>query len=439
MFKKDILLMTVLAVLTASGLLALNAGAAPQGACVADACHAKLFRAKNIHPASDTCESCHESLGAPHPQGGKKSFKLVQDPPALCALCHSPFGSKRVAHPPVKDGLCLSCHSPHASDEPKLLLQPLKDLCVSCHSDKMGYKYMHGPASTGDCTVCHNPHESDNKALTVKEGAELCASCHSDMQDAMKKKDVHPAILSGCTSCHNPHGSAYTKFLSAEGANLCFQCHPQIGEKVEKSKVSHAPVKTEKACASCHSPHSSDNAKLLLKTGKDLCLGCHKKIITKNMTMLHGPIAEGTCTPCHDPHGSPYDKLLSKEFSADLYVPYTDKAFGLCFSCHNRDLLRFPDTSFATGFRDGDRNLHYVHVNKERGRNCVLCHDVHGSSNPKLINTRELFGKWELPLNFVKTETGGKCSPGCHKPFSYDRKTPGKAPEPEKPKVPEKK
>ncbi len=106
-------------------------------------------------------------------------------------------------------------------------------------------------------------------------------------------------------------------------------------------------------------------------------------------------------------------KLLIKEFPTDTYVPYTDQEYELCFSCHNRDLLRFPDTSFATGFRDGEKNLHYVHVNKkEKGRNCKLCHNMHGSSNPKLVADKAVFGKWELPLKFVKTDTGGQLRAG---------------------------
>ncbi len=56
------------------------------------------------------------------------------------------------------------------------------------------------------------------------------------MQDEMKKKNVHPALLSGCTSCHNPHGAPYKKLLSAEGKNLCFQCHPQIAGEGGKGK-----------------------------------------------------------------------------------------------------------------------------------------------------------------------------------------------------------
>ena len=403
--------------------------------CVTAQCHSSILKGKNIHPAAEPCETCHQPLGPPHPQKGKKTFSLMQESPALCAMCHKPFGTKPQVHSPVKDGTCATCHNPHSSNEPKLLVQPLKDLCLTCHAGKVDYTYVHGPTAAGDCTGCHNPHESDRKALLVKDAAELCVTCHFDMQDIMKKKNVHPALYGGCTSCHNAHGSPFKKLLSAEGEKLCFQCHPQIAEKVGKSKVVHGPIQTPKSCASCHSPHATDTAKLLFKGGKDLCLECHKTIIKKSMTVLHGPIRDGNCTPCHDPHGSANAELLVGEFSTDTYVPYTDKEYALCFTCHNRDLLRYPDTSFATGFRDGERNLHYLHVNdKTKGRNCKLCHNMHGGSQQKLIAESALFGKWDLPLKFVKTETGGSCSPGCHKTYNYDRKTPGKAPEPAKPK-----
>jgi predicted CXXCH cytochrome family protein len=147
------------------------------------------------------------------------------------------------------------------------------------------------------------------------------------------------------------------------------------------------------------------------------------------MTVLHGPIADGKCTPCHEPHGGPNAKLLVREFPVTPYVPYTDQEYALCFGCHKRDLVQYADTSFATGFRDGERNLHFVHVNQPKGRNCVLCHDVHGGTSPKLIAASVPFGKWSLPIKFVKTDTGGSCAPGCHKPQVYDRKSPGKKPE----------
>lgn len=423
----------------ATVFIALNTRVTAEESCVTGQCHPMLLKGKDVHPVAEPCDTCHQSVSSPHPQKGKETFKLNQNVPDLCFTCHTPFGKKPHIHPPVKDGMCTTCHNPHSSDESKLLTQPVKDLCLSCHPDKVNFKYLHGPTSAGDCTACHSPHESDNEKLLLKSGPELCFGCHMDMQDMMKKKVIHGAVLGGCPSCHNPHGSSFKKLLPESGEKVCFQCHPQIEETVGKAKVVHAPVKSEQACASCHSPHSSDNDKLLVRQGKDLCLGCHKNIITKNMKFIHGPISAGKCTPCHDPHGSKYSKLLVKEFPSDAYVPYTDKEYELCFSCHNRDLLRFADTSYATGFRDGERNLHYLHVNREKGRSCRLCHNIHGSSNPKLIAESAPFGKWELPLKYVKTETGGQCSPGCHKTYNYDRKTAGKAPEAEKPAEKEKK
>lgn len=399
--------------------------------CSTATCHASLLKQKNVHAVAESCDSCHQASTTPHPQAGKKTFQLLQEPPALCERCHPPMAKKKHPHAPVEGGMCTTCHNPHSSPEPKLLPQPMKDLCLQCHPGKTDHTYVHGPAATGDCTSCHSPHGAELKALLVKKNEELCYLCHVDMQPEMQRKYVHPALQGGCTSCHDPHGSPSKKLLAAEGEQVCFRCHARVGEVLQKAKSIHPPVKSQKGCASCHMPHSSDGPKLLLKTGKDLCLECHPQVIAKEQTVLHGPIQKETCTPCHDPHGSPNGKLLKGTFPDNFYIAYDDKQYGLCFTCHNRDLLKFPTTSYATGFRDGDRNLHHLHVNKkDKGRSCQSCHLVHASEAPKLIADKVLFGKWKLPLRYVKTDTGGSCSPGCHKQFHYDRKTPGKAPEP---------
>lgn len=427
--RKSFSLLTILFFLSSAGLAVFAARAANGEGCVTDRCHSTLLKAKNIHPVAESCDNCHEAVLTQHPQKDKKTFKLSQDPPDLCYTCHTPFGKKQHVHPPVAGGMCTSCHNPHGSDEAKLLVQPLQDLCVTCHTDRTSQTYVHGPTATGDCTVCHNPHESDNKALVIRDDTELCTVCHGDIQEELKKKVIHPAVLSGCPSCHNPHSSPYKKMLSAEGAKLCFKCHPQIGEIVENAKSVHPPIKSEKACASCHSPHANNVEKLLSKAGKELCLDCHKGFLKKNQTVEHGPIRDGKCTGCHDPHGSVNIKLLVKEFPENVYPSYTDNEYELCFSCHNRDLLKYPDTSFATGFRDGEKNLHYLHINRIKSRSCKLCHSLHASELPKLIADKVSFGSWNIPLNYMKTETGGGCAPGCHKKVYYDRKTPGKEPE----------
>ena len=31
------------------------------------------------------------------------------------------------------------------------------------------------------------------------------------------------------------------------------------------------------------------------------------------------------------------------------------------------------------------------------------------------------FGDWEMPVNFIPTNNGGQCTPGCHAQVTYDR------------------
>jgi predicted CXXCH cytochrome family protein len=414
-------------------LVPLGGRARAEDGCVTEKCHPTVLTGSTSHAVAETCDSCHTSTETPHPQKGKKTFKLSEEEPDLCYGCHDKFGEKKTIHSPVEQGMCTSCHNPHSSNQEHLLTDPPKELCVGCHEDHTKAKEPHGPVSAGDCLACHEPHETDTKALLKKEDDELCFGCHKDMAEVPNKPFVHTALSGGCTSCHNPHGTDHRKLLSADGRDACFECHTELGDTVKGAVSRHKPVDSEKTCMSCHSPHASDNENQLLKPQKELCLSCHDKILPKDAKVLHKPIAEGKCATCHGPHGSPNRKLLIGEFSTELYVPYTDTEYSLCFSCHKRDLVQYPETSFATNFRDGEKNLHYLHVNKEKGRSCRFCHSLHAGNNAKLINDTVQFGQWSLPLNYVKTDTGGGCAPGCHKPQSYDRETPGKKPPAPKP------
>ena len=79
------------------------------------------------------------------------------------------------------------------------------------------------------------------------------------------------------------------------------------------------------------------------------------------------------------------------------------------------------------GFRDGERNLRYAHVNRpEKGRTCRACHETHASNKAKYVRDWVLFGssRRRLPINFEQTETGGRCGPGCHRAYGYDRVKP---------------
>jgi hypothetical protein len=163
------------------------------------------------------------------------------------------------------------------------------------------------------------------------------------------------------------------------------------------------------------------------------CVGCHNKIIKVNgreikniaekykMKHVHDPYDLG-CLGCHKIHSNENESMLVSKYPVTDYVKGELETFKFCFSCHNTALLTNENTDKLTKFRNGNKNLHFLHVNKSKGRNCILCHDVHGSNNPKLINDNVKFGKWLMPVKFIKTENGGSCAPGCHSLLSYDRK-----------------
>jgi predicted CXXCH cytochrome family protein len=174
----------------------------------------------------------------------------------------------------------------------------------------------------------------------------------------------------------------------------------------------------------------------------ELCLSCHnkkrktstgyimnmKKYLKENPEH-HGPILSEECSPCHNPHGSNEWRMLRKSFPSSFYTPFKVETYALCFECHDQELVLERNTSSATGFRNGEKNLHFIHVNDPRkGRRCVVCHDVHATRGPMHIRKTALFGKWDIPINFKADEEGGSCATGCHVPRTYNRTTPVKNP-----------
>jgi predicted CXXCH cytochrome family protein len=409
--------------------------------CVTTECHSAISALKYPHaPVKEgDCAPCHVQRVKEHPLKGAKSFELTAKGGALCKDCHDGLGKKKVVHAPVKDGDCLGCHKPHGANE-RFLLEVGEDraqLCFNCHdSAPFKEKFMHGPAAVGSCNACHDHHESAEKALLKGTVREVCLKCHADFAQAMKLAAVvHPPVRDDpCTACHNPHGSSVVMFLKNKMPDLCIGCHKSMGKALAGVKVPHKPVIQEGACANCHSAHFGKAKALLAADQMTVCLGCHGKDdlgkpplknIRKQIEgkkFLHGPIQKGDCKACHDPHGSDYFRLLRGSYPAELYVPYKDGTYDACLKCHEKNLLRFAETTIYTKFRNGNRNLHYVHVVSHKGRTCRICHEPHASNGEKLISKEGTqFGDWKIPINFAITSTGGSCAPGCHRKFKYDR------------------
>ncbi len=253
------------------------------------------------------------------------------------------------------------------------------DSCVTadCHADMGKAKFVHEPVANSECDACHaetgKTHPGDKGAFELTEqGPALCLQCHDNPGEG--KKHIHPPILEDCTNCHNPHQGSRQKFLHEPLGDLCLMCHDQIEQIINDSNYKHEPV------------------------------------------------AKGECLNCHVPHASNFSPMLRIFYPRNVYTKFTSKKFALCFKCHESDAFTNRLTTDATNFRNGDRSLHYVHVNRPKGRVCNNCHGVHGAEQPKIIHSESpAFGAWNIPIDVKMTKTGATCFVGCHKERSYDR------------------
>lgn len=402
--------------------------------CAATACHGSLTSKRLTHGAlsQGTCDTCHEAIdGKPH------AFAFTEDGGELCYQCHDEFEGDTV-HAPVDAGTCTACHDPHGSDHDHLLrTATVGATCLDCHEESFEeLESLHGPVAAEACTACHNPHASDHATLLVTEGNGLCATCHEAILERIAgSSQVHPPVLEDCLTCHSPHGGSNRYNLTNAPPDLCLDCHEDLADTIDDAEVKHDAVTTGRACLNCHNPHVATHSTLLREETKALCLSCHDKPLesdggrTRNMAQHlaenpdhHGPIRDDDCTACHVPHGSAHFRLLVEAYPPEFYTSFEEEKYQLCFECHEIDLVLEPETDELTGFRNGTRNLHYLHVNrKEKGRTCRACHDVHGSQRAKHITESVPFGAWKIPINYQPSDAGGSCQPGCHKRYQYNR------------------
>jgi predicted CXXCH cytochrome family protein len=427
-------LTAVLSFFCASDAFAKEIKIAPDQECASAECHEGFGTKKYIHEAMEDndCSSCHEQDSDEH------VFEYPDEDDELCLGCHDAYDQKKNKHEALEDG-CITCHSPHESDTEFMLDgDSMAEVCFMCHDESMAATdFVHYPVEEGECTSCHNPHESDNSSLLLAESPAVCFECHDDKGDEIEEANsVHAAAEDDCLNCHSPHGESREYFLIEDVPTICFECHDDVEEHIEASEVKHGIVGKDKLCMNCHNPHTSENDSLILGNGWNGCLECHDdyialdngkeleeiKSIVEDSEFKHGPVQDGECVACHDPHGSNYYRILKGMYPERYYASFNFSAFGLCFTCHDKDLMLNEVTEDLTGFRDGARNLHFLHVNrKDKGRKCTNCHDAHASSNSKHIRESVMFGQWDMEIAFEKTETGGSCNPGCHKSEPYDR------------------
>jgi predicted CXXCH cytochrome family protein len=400
-------------------------------------CHQGLTESHNSHaPDRDgKCALCHLQV-APE----KHAFSAPKEPGKVCITCHV-LPPRTATHAPVAKQDCRACHTAHPNaSEPyrrNMLRLPSEGaLCLSCHAESggQGHAFVHGPVAAGACMLCHVPHSSEEKKLLRKPANTTCLDCHADVHSRLESGvSRHPPVLEGCTLCHEAHASDQRFQLQKEPKKLCLDCHATLLADFEKRPVFHQALVTNEGCANCHAAHASPFPKLLEKPVGELCLGCHSKPIDRpdgrtiapvgheiaGAKFVHGPIREGACDACHDPHGSATFSLLREPYPKEFYAPFRPENYGLCFRCHEGQAFTAEKTDAFTRFRDGTKNLHFLHVNRDKGRTCRACHATHASDLPVHLAKDVPFGNWAMPIQFERLSDGGACTPGCHTRQEY--------------------
>jgi len=407
--------------------------------CTTSGCHASELEHEFLHgpTAVSACDACHTYVDP-----AEHSFRLRRQGADLCTFCHIGHAGTEgpFVHAPMAEGRCTECHNPHGGSTRELLQAPsVNAVCLQCHTEILAGQHAHKPAEEL-CTSCHLPHTSDFEKLLRAPSNALCANCHGGVFDSVATMShPHPPAQGDCLTCHTPHASDAIKILRQPPQELCVSCHADVGSAINVATHPHSVVTDERSCLNCHSPHASEHTAALLEGTIATCLECHDRPIqvSQQRTIigvpeladpsmhLHGPAQHGDCSACHDVHGGVNNNLLVEPFPEGFYQPFTEGTYALCLKCHDSAIIEAEGAEVVTGFRNGERNLHAVHVvGQPQGRSCRACHAMHASKVEPLIAETVSFGQWQLPINWTPTPTGGSCASGCHEVRAYDRVNP---------------
>ncbi len=261
-------------------------------------------------------------------------------------------------------------------------------LAAGCHSDLSRGKVVHEVVAEESCDVCHENSANEHRFEMMDPIGDVCLACHDDPADLGGY--VHGPVAEGrCTACHDPHRSEHASLLREESPALCWQCHGRPQDR-------------------------GDGRRAVLNI---------KKVLDE-AEVVHEAVDYG-CDSCHGAHASDSERLFNDTYPARAYAEGYEGAYELCFQCHEESEVLGEDAS-STGFRDLETNLHRVHVAREKSRRCTFCHSPHGGG-PHLTRKTVPFGKWDLPIGFTVTETGGTCTTACHEVRGYQKEIPEEA------------
>jgi DmsE family decaheme c-type cytochrome len=224
-------------------------------------------------------------------------------------------------------------------------------------------------------------------------GSSVCQTCHADIWSQFYRNPHYKSIASGkekaentgCESCHGP-GKDHVESAGDRNAivgfadlapdqvlNACLRCHVQTISRANIRRSEH--TEQDVVCTNCHSVHSSKAPRFLLaKVQTELCYSCHSSIRAQFSMPFKHRVNEGAiqCTDCHNPHGG-----FAATWRMAQNPQMMDRAGGNeepCLKCH------------------ADKRGPFVFEHAAvRVDGCEICHNPHGSTNPKLLTRPVVF------------------------------------------------
>ncbi|MFQ5664009.1 MAG: DmsE family decaheme c-type cytochrome [Terriglobia bacterium] len=238
-------------------------------------------------------------------------------------------------------------------------------------------------------------------------GGADCLVCH-DIEQAFAKNPHYktwkdeslPWSERGCETCHGPgraHIDAggdpdrlfnFKKVSPQQISDRCLDCHLEQEGQANFLRNEHG-LNTV-ACTDCHSIHSPGVHSPLLKARSPaLCYNCHGEVRVQFNKPFHHKVNEGllSCTDCHQQHGGFERRQLRTSTGGDF----------ACYECH--------------ADKQGPFVFEHPPVKVE---GCAICHDVHGSVNPRLLK------RSEVRFLCLECHSGSPNAFGDSTPFFHD-------------------
>jgi len=375
---------------------------------------------------------------------------------------------------------CTTCHDAHNTDNEKfLVMQNVESsLCKTCHNKNFWNQTSHSTSNkvkANACGNCHTPHNAgaDERLLGSNAEEANCLTCHDgsvanhNIQNEFSKFSRHPIFDYSsnqqgahqpnenvestnrhveCVDCHNPHAANGSDPLKGvRGVNQSGNSVDQIGQLQELCYRCHADSASGSASRTTRQ-FNRTNTRVEFDSGNSSSYhpvaSQGRNSFVPSLMAPYNTSSRITCIDCHSnnntggpngPHGSNFEPILERNYETQDPTSESPSAYDMCYKCHDRSSIltneSFPRHSFhingggMMGGMGGMSNLQTP---------CNVCHDPHGSEQPKLINfdrsvvSQSNSGRLEHFSNSTGSGSGGcylSCHGQNHDPCTYNSST----------------